>query len=58
LLPAVPALGLAQRIVLPPGMFRQDLVVEIFSEQLSRIALSQLLERGGDFECATYQIAP
>jgi hypothetical protein len=58
LLAEVPTLGLPQRIVLPPGMFRPDLVVEIFREQLSRIVLSRLRERGVDFECAEYQDAP
>jgi hypothetical protein len=58
LLAEVAALGLPQRIVLPPGMFRPDLVVEIFREQQSRITLSRSRERGVDFECAEYQTAP
>jgi hypothetical protein len=58
LLPEVAALGLPQRIVLPPGMFRSDLVVEIFREQLYRISLSRLRERGSDFECVEYLAEP
>jgi hypothetical protein len=58
LLPEVTALKLPQRIVLPPGMFRPDLVIEIYSEQLSRISLLRLRERGSDFECAEYRAAP
>jgi hypothetical protein len=58
LLPAVPALKLPSRIILPPGMFRADLVVEVFTASLSRCSLLRLLERGSDFECAAYQATP
>jgi hypothetical protein len=58
LLPAVPALKLPSRIILPPGMFRPELVVEVFAETLTRATLLRLLERGSDFECAAYQASP
>jgi hypothetical protein len=58
LLPEIAAVKIPARIVIPAGMFRQDLVIEIFRTELARIRLTRLLERGGDFEYVAFQGAP
>ena len=54
-LPEVPVLRQPQRIVLPPGMFRTGLVLEVRGDPPRQCRLVELRERGSDFDCATWQ---
>jgi hypothetical protein len=57
LLPAVAALGSAASVVIPPGHFRSGRVVEIVAaKQQQRLRLGQLVDRGPDFDRATYEV--
>lgn len=55
--PAVPALKSPASVVLPPAWFRRDRVLDIHTTQLSRIKLIDSLERGVDYERATFELA-
>jgi len=57
LIPALPALQSPASAILPPGWFRKDKVLEIFTTQSSKIRLVDSLERGYDFERVTFEIA-
>jgi hypothetical protein len=58
LLPLVAVLKQPSRIVLPVNMFRPNIVLEILAGQPSRIRLTDIIERGNDYDCATYQAMP
>lgn len=56
LLPPVEALKLPMSIVLPPGSFRPERTMEVWTESTIRqIKLKILLDRGADFERAAYE---
>ena len=56
LLPAVPALEEPASIVTPPGVFKRERVLEMLVDQkASQIRLTGIIERGSDFERATYE---
>ncbi len=57
LLPAVPAVKQEASIVMPVGTFKLGKSVEIFTGQSRRLRLLRLVERGVDFERATYETA-
>lgn len=57
LLPAIAALGQAATIVLPPGTFRGGRVIDIAGGSLPRIRLVQLVDRGPDFDRASFEPA-
>ncbi len=57
LLPAIAALGQAATVVLPPGTFRGGRVIDIAGGSLSRIRLMQLVDRGPDFDRASFEPA-
>ena len=57
LLPAVPALKSPESLVLPPGWFRPSRVVEQYAEPiLRRMRITELLERGPDFERVAFEM--
>lgn len=55
LLPAVAALQEPESIVIPVGWFKLQRVLEIFTTQASQVMLTGLIDRGNDFERATYK---
>jgi cyclic-di-GMP-binding protein len=58
LLPAIAALGSTASVILPPGAFKSGRVVEITTNKgQQRLRLSQLLDRGPDFDRADYEAA-
>ncbi|MBK9954992.1 MAG: hypothetical protein IPP18_07555 [Rhodocyclaceae bacterium] len=57
LLPAVEALNSPATIVMPPGHFRAGRSLELIGGPHRRIVLTQLVDRGLDFDRATYQTA-
>lgn len=54
LLPALPALNTPASVVLPSGWFRREGILEVFTDQARQIRLTQLLDRGSDFERAAF----
>jgi hypothetical protein len=54
LLPAIPALSEPPSVVLPSGWFRRERVLDVLSGDDQRIRLTGLIERGSDFERATF----
>jgi cyclic-di-GMP-binding protein len=54
---AVPALGEPQTLVLPAGWYKPKRVVELFAEAPLRARLTEVLERGIDFERVSYERA-
>jgi cyclic-di-GMP-binding protein len=57
-MPAVPALQSPASVVLAPGMFKRDKILEVHSTtQLAKIKLLESLERGYDFERVTFEAA-
>jgi cyclic-di-GMP-binding protein len=57
LMPAVPALQAPASIVLAPGMFKRDKLLEIHTDKVTKIKLSESLERGFDYERVSYEPA-
>lgn len=53
-MPPVPALQAPATVVLPPGWFKRDKVLEIHSSQIAKIKLVESLERGFDCERVTF----
>jgi len=57
LLPAVPALGSPESLVLPAGWYKPKRTIELIRDGSSNIALAALLERGTDYERVTFEPA-
>jgi hypothetical protein len=55
LLPAVPALQEPETIVIPVGWFKRERVLEVLDKQARQVRLAHLVDRGSDFERATYE---
>jgi hypothetical protein len=55
-LTAVPALGAPPSLVLASGWFKPKRVVEVWVEAPVRVRLTELLERGADFERVAYEM--
>ena len=56
-LTAVAALNAPPTLVLPPGWFKPRRVIEVFLESPIRIQLTEMVERGSDFERVLYEAA-
>jgi hypothetical protein len=54
LLPAVPAINAEQTIILPPGWFHPNSLVEVYTDKSWCVRLVRLLADGPDFERATF----
>jgi len=52
---AVPALDAPASLVLPPGWFKPRRVIETYADGASRVRLTEVLERGSDFERVAYE---
>ncbi|WP_300452010.1 hypothetical protein [Accumulibacter sp.] len=57
ILPAVPAIGAEQTLVLPSGWYHPERLVEIYSDQPWRVKLQRLLTEGSDFERVAFVVA-
>lgn len=57
LMPPVPALQSQASAILPPGMFKRDKLVEIYSDKMYKIKLGESLERGYDYERISFEVA-
>ena len=55
--PAIPALKSPASVILPAGWFKPGRVLDIFAAQLLKIKLQESLERGVDYERATFEVA-
>lgn len=55
LLPAVAALNEPASIIIPIGWFKRERVLEIFTDKASQVMLTGIVDRGNDFERATYE---
>jgi hypothetical protein len=56
-LPAVSALGEPATVVLPSGWFKRERALEVLAQPERKIRLTRLVERGSDYERATYEAA-
>ena len=54
----VPALESPATLVLPNGWYKPKRIVEIHAERSAKIMLTEVLERGVDFERVAYQVVP
>jgi hypothetical protein len=57
-LTGVAALNAPPSLVLPVGWFKPTRVIEVFVDSAVRVRLTQLIERGADFERIAYEILP
>lgn len=55
MLPEVPALNEPPSVVMPVGFFRRERVIEVFADSSSQIRLTGIIDRGSDFERATFE---
>ena len=53
-LPAVPALKEPETVIVPAGWFRSGRIIELYGESSRQIRLTKALDRGSDFERATF----
>ena len=57
-LSAVPALESPASLVLPTGWYKPKRIVELYAERSSKAMLTEVIERGIDFERVAFQIVP
>jgi cyclic-di-GMP-binding protein len=57
MLPAVPALRSPSSVIVPAGWYRPRRLIELKSDDISRVILTGALERGSDFERCTFEKA-
>jgi hypothetical protein len=57
-LSAVPALESPPTLVVPNGWYKPKRIVELHAERSSKIMLTEVIERGVDFERVAYRIVP
>jgi cyclic-di-GMP-binding protein len=56
IMPSNPTIGTVSSLVLPSGWYQSDRVVEIFSEGHATVRLVELLERGVDYDRASFEL--
>lgn len=56
LLPGIASLGTTANIVIPSGWFKKERMLEIYTDHSRQVRLVDLLDRGVDFDRATYEI--
>ena len=54
ILPAVPSLGAEQTLILPPGWYRPERELELYTERRVRVKLLRRLGDGADFERVSF----
>jgi hypothetical protein len=57
-LTAVPALEAPPTLVLPSGWYKPKRVIEVYVDSRVRVRLTEMIERGSDFERVAYEILP
>jgi hypothetical protein len=57
-LSAVPALESPPSLVLPTGWYKPKRIVELYAERSSKAMLTEVIERGSDFERVAFQPVP
>lgn len=57
-LTGVPALDSPPSLVLPAGWYKPKRVIDVYVESPVRVRLTDVIERGGDFERVGYEILP
>jgi hypothetical protein len=57
-LPEIPSLGEPSTIILPNGWFKRERALEVLPSPDWKIRLTGLVERGSDYERATYETVP
>lgn len=55
-LPAIPAIGVEQSLVLPVGWFQPSRVIEMYTDASWRIRLDRVLQDGPDFERVSFSL--
>ncbi|HTZ00354.1 MAG TPA: hypothetical protein VMB75_10980, partial [Rhodocyclaceae bacterium] len=55
LLPPVPALGEPATAIVPFGWYRHERVLEVFTDRAWQIRLTELLDRGSEFDRVAYE---
>ena len=58
LLPAVPAVGAEQSLVIPQGWFRYGKIIELDTDRSWRVQLLRVLDDGPDFERVGFVVCP
>lgn len=56
-LSAVPALNAGPSLIVPPGWYKPKRIIELHSDRGSKIRLTEVVERGADFERVLYEKA-
>jgi cyclic-di-GMP-binding protein len=56
--PALPALATPASLILPPGVYRPKRVLEVYGDTSVLLLLSDVIERGSDFERVAIEPAP
>jgi hypothetical protein len=56
LLPAIPAVGAEQSLVLPPGWFRSLRVISLSSDRIWQVRLLHVLDDGPDYERVSFAV--
>ena len=54
----MPALDAPPTLVLTSGWYKPKRVVEVYVDAAVRVRLTELIERGSDFERVAYEILP
>jgi hypothetical protein len=57
LLPAIPAVGIEQSLVVPQGWFHAGRLIELYTDGGWRVKLLHVLEDGPDFERLSFVVA-
>jgi hypothetical protein len=57
-LSAVPALESPPSLVLPSGWYKPKRIIEVYDQSSSKAMLTEVIERGIDFERVAYQTVP
>ena len=57
-LTAVPALNAPASLILGPGWYKRKRVIELHAESPSKVRLTEVMERGADFERVAYEQVP
>jgi cyclic-di-GMP-binding protein len=57
-LTAAPALNAPPSLILGPGWYKPKRVIELHVESLSKVRLTEVMERGADFERVAYEQVP
>jgi hypothetical protein len=57
LLPAIPAAGAEQSLVIPQGWYHAGRIIDLYTDNAWRVKLLSLLDDGPDFERVSFVVA-